>query len=575
MAGPPSEPDPEVPGWLVSLGRLFGLTPIQTRWKVANVARRIRRFRREVTVKSVADDLQKCPSCNALQPVDGKVCSSCGDPLDTATLPGRIMRTLGLTMPSFLSVSAALGLAMVFIYFRMMTLYPGQGLAGWDSDALIAHGGLWPPAVDEGQWWRLGTACFVHIGVWHIFFNLTGLLQVGPLVEEVYGRGKMAFIFLLTGLVSFACSAIVMPFTPTAGASGALMGIIGTAASWGHTDKTTRGREVRNVMVKWAVYTMIFGFALRANNVAHAAGFAFGWILGQLVTPLPLDEKRGRVTFSSVALGTIGGLGAVLFTLLALKPLSSSYALAESFAKKPSHFAVDEPMLIDEDGTTSDGFVLCDTGAATAAEATAALDRLRAQRPPPRLVASRARARQRDGRTVIDHAGWSSEVGPVSWPHELQTNEEDPLAMPQAEGPTPTHLDYINSILPKDGVVAYYNGGPHKEVQLLVYAVDGSPGEVIRTLSATAEQAVIEAACLRPSGPGFLTRYRVRPTQDGPTPFEITVHFFEPGYVTRTHVFVRVVEHGPHHSTVLVCTHDEPNDPRCSVGTSLSRLPPE
>jgi rhomboid protease GluP len=567
--GPDSEPDPEVPGWIVAIGRVFGLTPIQTRWKVANTLRRLRRFRRETTVRSVADDLQKCPTCNALQPLDGKVCTSCGDPLDTATVAGRIMRTLGLTLPSFVSVSAVLGLAMVFVYFRMMTAYPGDGLFAWSHDALIAHGALWPPSVDEGQWWRLGTACFVHIGIWHIFFNLTGLLQVGPLVEDVYGRGKMAFIFILTGLLSFGCSAVVMPFTPTAGASGALMGLIGTAASWGHSDKTTRGREIRNVMLKWAVYTMIFGFAIGANNVAHAAGFASGWILGQAIRPLPLDERRGRVTFASIAFGTIGGLAAVFFTILALKPLASSYALAATFAKKTSHVAFDDDMV----APTSDGFVTCPARPtpASAEQTTAALRRFRAEQTGSFVVSSGAKAHRQGTDIVVDHGGWSSTLSAAQWASELWINEDRPLVVPQAEGPTPTHLDYINTILPPDGVVASFNGGAQKEVQLLVYVVEGPAVEVHNMLFGWAHAAVSTAGCLRPSGPDYLTRYRVLGATDEKR-FDLAVHFFEPGYVTRTQVRVRVLEHGPEHSLVTVCIHDEPEEPRCDAAVTTRKL---
>lgn len=324
MAQAPDDEDPEIPPYLLAAGRIFGWTEVQTRWKIRALHRKWRGARRELAPASRSFENQICGECGAVQPYEAKTCSSCGQKL--ASSGARFLRTLGLSIPTFLSVSSLLGLAMILIYFRMMTEWKGQGLGGWEPEALIAHGALWPPAFFDGQWWRIGTANFLHIGVLHIFFNIAGLSQVGPTVEEVFGRARMVFFFAVTGVLAMLASAIIMPRTATAGASGALMGLIGVAAGWGHRRKTAQGREVRDQMIKWGVYTMLFGLVVGANNVAHGAGFIAGALIGLAFKPERIEKTKGSM--ASAVMGIVGSLVCGLCVMLTLVPPGSSRALA-------------------------------------------------------------------------------------------------------------------------------------------------------------------------------------------------------------------------------------------------------
>src|SRR5262245_6349349 len=81
---------------------------------------------------------------------------------------------------------------------------------------------LFKPAVQEGQYWRLWTVVLVHADWLHLAFNMYALYLAGPLVEQIYGPGRMLFVYLVTAtgasLASFAFSegALVV------GASGAI-----------------------------------------------------------------------------------------------------------------------------------------------------------------------------------------------------------------------------------------------------------------------------------------------------------------------------------------------------------------
>lgn len=118
------------------------------------------------------------------------------------------------------------------------------------------------------------------------------------------------------------------------------MGLVGLLAGWGHRDGTTIGRGVRDRMVKWGAYTMLFGLALGANHVAHAAGFVAGGALG-LATDTRWVERTRDSTASSL-FGGLAGLAALACTLLALAPPQASRALGASLGQGAGEIALAE-----------------------------------------------------------------------------------------------------------------------------------------------------------------------------------------------------------------------------------------
>lgn len=325
MAGPRSDDDFDVPPWMVAVGKVFGLGEITVRWRVIALKRRLRWLRRELVPPSRGFEHQICPACGAVQ--DGAIgtCAACGERLGSAFT--RTLRTFGLSIPSVVSVSSLLGLAMIAVYGRMILARPGQGIWSWDVPTLLAFGANWAPALEDGQWWRLATAVFLHIGLWHLGFNLVALSQIGPSIEDVFGRARMIFLFMVTGIAASLASAFLGPRACSAGASGALMGLIGVAAGWGHRLGTTHGRNVRDQMLKWGAYTMIYGVALRADHWAHGGGFVAGAALGFVFRPETLAHTKASRT--SVALGAVGVVTALATVFCALAPPARSLELAQ------------------------------------------------------------------------------------------------------------------------------------------------------------------------------------------------------------------------------------------------------
>jgi membrane associated rhomboid family serine protease len=119
----------------------------------------------------------------------------------------------------------------------ILQLLMGAGLTartGW----IYEHGVLVSTAIDssgqvvgvaEGEWWRLITAAFLHYGPLHLGMNMLVLWFIGPPLEEYFGHGRYALVYLVSGLAGSAGALIWSPDSLTVGASGAIWGIMGAA----------------------------------------------------------------------------------------------------------------------------------------------------------------------------------------------------------------------------------------------------------------------------------------------------------------------------------------------------------
>lgn len=94
---------------------------------------------------------------------------------------------------------------------------------------LLSLGGNAASEVQQGQWWRLLTSGFMHIGPMHLALNMLGLLLVGPAVERRYGHWQFLFLYIGAALAGAAAS---LHFSANSGVSvGASAGVFGCAGA--------------------------------------------------------------------------------------------------------------------------------------------------------------------------------------------------------------------------------------------------------------------------------------------------------------------------------------------------------
>ncbi|HEV3311187.1 MAG TPA: rhomboid family intramembrane serine protease, partial [Chloroflexota bacterium] len=94
-------------------------------------------------------------------------------------------------------------LAAIWIVFYFESSYR---YGATDSRTLLHFGALQPRLVQRGEWWRLFTAMFVHVGIVHILFNSIALYSVGSMVERIYGAARYAIIYFASGLFASIAS---------------------------------------------------------------------------------------------------------------------------------------------------------------------------------------------------------------------------------------------------------------------------------------------------------------------------------------------------------------------------------
>ena len=265
-----------------------------------------------------------CPRCGRLTHPEAAECLVCGLPR-----PGRWLWAAGigrlLRTGNFTGVVTA---ACVALYVATLLIDPvsiGGGRGPFDlfslfspsSAALAALGGAGAIPWHQGHWWTLFTATYLHGGVLHILFNVLWIRQLGPAVEELYGRSRLVIIFIVSGALGFFVSTAVGTLL-TIGASAAIFGLLGAMVAYGKKRGGTFGKMVLREYGLWAV--MLFAFGLmpgtRIDNWAHGGGFIGGFIAGLV---LSFSERRDEsmleraVAFGLIAL-TVLGFGLAVWT---------------------------------------------------------------------------------------------------------------------------------------------------------------------------------------------------------------------------------------------------------------------
>jgi rhomboid protease GluP len=204
---------------------------------------------------------------------------------------------------------------LIFGVSVVLTLQAGQGggfriLFSLDAEVLYRLGALWAPAIVHGEYYRLVTAMFLHGGLIHIGFNMMVLMDIGPVVEEVYGSARFLFLYTAAGIAGYVFSAFT-PFRPHpalgVGASGAILGLIGVMIAITTRRGGSAMQALRSRLVSWVVSIFVFGFLMSGiDNWAHFGGLAAGFGLGKVFAdrePInPAEVKRAQALGWSAAI---------------------------------------------------------------------------------------------------------------------------------------------------------------------------------------------------------------------------------------------------------------------------------
>ena len=271
--------------------------------------------------------VRMCPHCRALIDRGSKVCPHCGESTGpirargSSSTPGRIMGVIPIpTTASSVIIVANLALYVICWYMTQNTeaaqLYGAPSMGGIDGNVLMRLGAK-APHILAGQWWRLVTAMFLHLGLFHIGMNMWCLVDLGPEVESLFSTTKFTVLYLVTGVAGFLLSLWWRPMGTSAGASGAIMGLIGIliGASFHHGHL---GKEYRSQLWRWVIYIAVFGILFPVDNAAHFGGLASGLLLGYLVPEGEPSTRPSENLWNALAVLAVLIIGAS-FGLMAMQ----------------------------------------------------------------------------------------------------------------------------------------------------------------------------------------------------------------------------------------------------------------
>jgi membrane associated rhomboid family serine protease len=234
----------------------------------------------------------RCPEC-AGQRADVRRVGSAGvgeEPVLTYILIGiNVLVALG----AFMSGASATG---------------GGGIA---SSSLLEDGSVSRFAIDQGEYWRLVTSGFLHTGMIHLLFNMFALYILGGMLEPAIGRLKFGVVYFVSLLAGSFGALLFEPEAATAGASGAIFGLMGAAV----IVMRHRGVSVMESGIGlWVGLNLLITFTIPGISI----GGHLGGLVGGLLAALVFTEVAGRLrapesltTLLASAIGVVAVAGAI------------------------------------------------------------------------------------------------------------------------------------------------------------------------------------------------------------------------------------------------------------------------
>jgi len=172
------------------------------------------------------------------------------------------------------------------LVFGMMCL---SGVSPKDPsiNGLLAWGADFGPKSLGGQWWRLLTSTFVHIGFLHLLYNMLALVPAGRSLERLIGNMNFLLVYIVAGLGGSLWALYWTPMILSAGASGAVFGVYGALGAV----VFMRGRmlppglvaSLKKSVYTFVIYNAVYSLRPGVSLSAHVGGLVIGFLCGMLV----------------------------------------------------------------------------------------------------------------------------------------------------------------------------------------------------------------------------------------------------------------------------------------------------
>lgn len=239
-----------------------------------------------------------CPDCMISTPV-GMRCPEC------TRERTKVHRGPGAITSGAKTVTVGLITVNVLAFVAEMI---GGGASSFEGGGkMIRDFGLFGPAIDAGDWYRIVTGGFLHAGALHLAFNMLALYILGSLLEPALGAWRFLGLYA-AGLLGGAFGALLLdPNQITVGASGAVFGLMAA----GFLIARHRGfDDVASQIGIFVVLNLVFTFSIPNISIGgHLGGLVAG---GLAALAIAAGERRGGAdgrAFEGIALTVLIGVG--------------------------------------------------------------------------------------------------------------------------------------------------------------------------------------------------------------------------------------------------------------------------
>jgi len=191
------------------------------------------------------------------------------------------MMELGISKRNYITI----GIIIInIIYFLFLETHGGSE----DTMVMLRYGAAFPENIKNGEYYRLVTSMFMHFGIEHIVNNMLILVLLGGKLEDIMGHFKFFIIYMLSGILANIASDLAQTmtgdFAVSAGASGAIFGVVGALLA-----SLVLGKgKIKNLnlyQIAVSLGLMLYaGFKTTGvDNIAHVGGAVSGVFIGLIL----------------------------------------------------------------------------------------------------------------------------------------------------------------------------------------------------------------------------------------------------------------------------------------------------
>ncbi len=254
-------------------------------------------------------------------------CSSCGRPICTECM---VFAAVGIKCPECAGqpqgvrkatkrarATAGTGAggiitrALIAVNVAVFVVQISQGGLRGTGGAAFEQGALYGPLVAQGEWWRLVTAGFLHIGPVHLLFNMLMLWWFGTSLENLLGRARFLAIYAVSILAGSAGALLLAPDVPTVGASAGVFGILGAGLVLERRGTMVFGGSAFAVVVLNVILSLVL------SNIS--LGGHLGGLAGGALAVIALSKfGRGHAVYGRVGALEVAGVVAIALVSVAI-----------------------------------------------------------------------------------------------------------------------------------------------------------------------------------------------------------------------------------------------------------------